>query len=66
VGELADRLATHFTVTASKNLRQSRLHHQLAKFEYRDTLCQLGEMLDLKSDRDTVNAFGKDRRSPSE
>ena len=53
LGELADRLATHFTVTASKNLRQSRLHHQLAKFEYLDTLRQLGEMLDVKSNGDT-------------
>jgi hypothetical protein len=45
--ELADRLATEFTVTASKNLRQSRLHHQLAKFEYLDTLRQLSEMMDV-------------------
>lgn len=53
LGELADRLAAHFTVTASKNLRQSRLHHQLAKFEYLDTLRQLGEMLDVYSNGDT-------------
>ena len=66
LGRLADRLAAHFTVTASKNLRQSRLHHQLAKFEYLDTLRQLGEMLDVKSNRDTVNVFGKDRRGPPE
>ena len=45
--ELADRLATEFTVIASKNLRQLRLHHQLAKFEYQDTLRQLSEMMDL-------------------
>jgi hypothetical protein len=66
LGRLADRLAAHFTVTASNNLRQSRLHHQLAKFEYLDTLRQLGEMLDVKSNRDTVNVFGKDRRPPLE
>ena len=48
--ELADRLAAEFTVTASKNLRQSRLHHQLAKFEYIDTLRQLSEMMDLNLD----------------
>jgi len=66
LGDLADRLTAHFTVTASKNLRQSRLHHQLAKFEYLDTLRQLGEMLNVKSDRDTVNVFGKDRWSPPE
>jgi len=50
---LADRLTAHFTVTASKNLRQSRLHHQLAKFEYLDTLRQLGEMLDVSSNGDS-------------
>ncbi len=44
---LADRLAEEFTDTASRNLRQSRLHHQLAKFEYRDTLRQLSELMDL-------------------
>ncbi len=54
LGELADRLAEQFTGTASKNLRQSRLHHQLAKFEYLDTLRQLDEMLDVISKRDTV------------
>jgi hypothetical protein len=43
LGALADCLTVYFTVTASKNLRQSRLHHQLAKFEYLDTLRQLGE-----------------------
>lgn len=48
--ELADRLAAEFTVTASKNLRQSRLHHQLAKFEYRDTLRQLSELMGLNLD----------------
>jgi len=53
LGGLADRLAAHFTVTASKNLRQSRLHHQLAKFEYLDTLRQLGEMLDVSSNGDS-------------
>jgi hypothetical protein len=53
LGGLADRLTAHFTVTASKNLRQSRLHHQLAKFEYLDTLRQLGEMLDVSSNGDS-------------
>ncbi len=53
LGDLADRLTAHFTVTASKNLRQSRLHHQLAKFEYLDTLRQLGEMLDVSSNADS-------------
>ena len=52
--ELADRLAAEFTVKASKNLRQSRLHHQLAKFEYLDTLRQLSEMMDLNLDHDRV------------
>ena len=55
LGELADRLATHFMSAASKNLRQSRLHHQLAKFEYQDTLRQLGEMLDSNLTRDNVS-----------
>jgi hypothetical protein len=54
LGGIADRLTAHFTVTASKNLRQSRLHHQLAKFEYLDTLRQLGEMLDVSSNGDSV------------
>jgi hypothetical protein len=49
LGELANDLAAHFTATASKNLRQSRLHHQLAKFEYLDTLRQLDELLNLNS-----------------
>jgi hypothetical protein len=53
LGGIADRLTAHFTVTASKNLRQSRLHHQLAKFEYLDTLRQLGEMLDVSSNGDS-------------
>ena len=53
LGDLADHLSTHFTVTASKNLRQSRLHHQLAKFEYLDTLRQLGEMLNVSSNADS-------------
>jgi hypothetical protein len=53
LGGLTDRLTAHFTVTASKNLRQSRLHHQLAKFEYLDTLRQLGEMLDVSSNGDS-------------
>ncbi len=53
--QFADRLAANFTITASKNLRQSRLHHQLAKFEYQDTLRQLGEMLDSNLTRDTVS-----------
>ena len=52
--ELADRLAAEFTVTASKNLRQSRLHHQLAKFEYLDTLRQLSEMMGIDLNRDIV------------
>jgi hypothetical protein len=52
--ELADRLAAEFTVTASKNLRQLRLHHQLAKFEYQDTLRQLSEMMDLNLDHNRV------------
>jgi hypothetical protein len=52
--ELSDRLAAKFTVTASKNLRQSRLHHQLAKFEYLDTLRQLSEMMDLNLDHKRV------------
>jgi hypothetical protein len=51
LGALADRLAAHFTATASKNLRQLRLHHQLAKIEYLDTLRQVEEMLDLKSNQ---------------
>jgi hypothetical protein len=52
--ELADCLAAEFTATASKNLRQLRLHHQLAKFEYLDTLRQLSEMMDLNLDNDRV------------
>jgi hypothetical protein len=51
---LADRLAAHFTIIASKNLRQLRLHHQLAKFEYQDTLRQVVELLDTNLSHDTV------------
>jgi len=42
--EHADQLAERFTSEASINLRRSRLHHQLAKFEYVDTFRQLNEM----------------------
>ena len=52
--EQSDRLAAEFTITASKNLRQLRLHHQLAKFEYRDTLRQLSEMMDLSLEQNRV------------
>jgi hypothetical protein len=52
--EQSDRLAAEFTVTASKNLRQLRLHHLLAKFEYQDTLRQLSEMMDLSLEQNRV------------
>lgn len=42
--DLADVLAERFTAEASEKLRRLRLHHQLALFEYVDTLRQLMEL----------------------
>lgn len=44
---LANALAERFTSKASKNLRRLRLHHQLARFEYVDSIKQLIEMIEL-------------------
>ena len=42
--ERADILAKRFTAEASEKLRRLRLHHQLALFEYVDTLQQVTEL----------------------
>ena len=44
IGERADILAERFTSEASEKLRRLRLHHQLALFEYIDTLQQVIEL----------------------
>jgi hypothetical protein len=44
IRECADVLAERFTAEASEKLRRLRLHHQLALFEYVDTLKQLIEL----------------------
>jgi hypothetical protein len=46
---LAVDITKRFTTKASKSLRRLRLHHQLAKFEYVDTIRQLGEMMRLST-----------------
>ena len=44
IREHADFLAERFTAEASEKLRRLRLHHQLALFEYVDTMRQLIEL----------------------
>ena len=49
-------LAVEDVLWVDEKSRQLRLHHQLAKFEYQDTLRQVAEMLDTNLISETVSS----------